>query len=420
MRYKISHPSKQLRGSINLTASKSESNRALIIQAICAEDFSISNLANAEDTQILQNIIETEIVNPQQTYDVGAAGTTIRFLAAYFASMPGRELVLTGSERMKKRPIKPLVDALRQLGAQIDYVEADGFPPLRIQGKSLKGNEATLDPSVSSQFVTALLLIAPVLPHGLTIRFNGQKPVSHPYINMTLKMMEHFGVYGQYQGDCISVSPQKYSLGETGNAGYVVEGDWSAASYWYAIAALATEVDFTILGLKETSLQGDAVVTQLFEFFGVHTEFIEGGIRLRKERVNAVSFAYSFSDCPDIAQTLSVVVSALGIPSLFNGLETLTIKETNRLLALKNELAKMNTEVNILDDSIIEIKPAIGGLIPRAPIHTYEDHRMAMSFAALAILGNPVEIEQPAVVKKSYPNFWADLKSVGFVIEELA
>jgi 3-phosphoshikimate 1-carboxyvinyltransferase len=418
MRYKISHPSKELRGRIHLTASKSESNRALIIQAVCKEDFSVVNLAEAEDTQTLQRILETDIVNPQNTYDVGPAGTTIRFLTAYFATVPG-ERILTGSERMQKRPIKPLVDALLQLGGQIEYVEKSGFPPVKIRGASLKGNEVTIDPSVSSQFVTSLLLIAPALPHGLTIRFEGGKPVSHPYINMTLKMMEHFNVYGQYQDNCISVSNQHYSLREAESNEYVVESDWSAASYWYAISALATEVDFTLMGLRPDSLQGDSVVTQLFEFFGVHTEFIEGGIRLTKEKVNAENFAYNFSDCPDIAQTLAVVVSALGIPSLFNGLETLTIKETNRLQALKNELAKMKTRVEIANSNILEITPEGVGNLPSLPIETYDDHRMAMSFAPLAILGGIVEIKDPAVVRKSYPNFWNDLKSVGFVIEEI-
>ncbi len=418
MRYKISHPTRELKGSINLTASKSESNRALIMHAICEEDFTISNLAEAEDTQTLQRILETDVVNPKDVYDVGPAGTTIRFLTAYFASIPG-ERILTGSDRMKKRPIKPLVDALRQLGARIEYTEKEGFPPVRIHGVSLKGNEATLDPSISSQFVTALLLIVPMLPHGLTIRFSGGRPVSHPYINMTLKMMEYFNVYGQYQEDCISVSSQQYSVKEAESNVYKIEGDWSAASYWYAAAALATHVDFTIMGLKEHSLQGDSVVTQLFEFFGVHTEFIEGGIRLTREKVNAENLAYNFSDCPDIAQTLSVVVAALGIPSLFNGLETLTIKETNRLIALKNELGKMKTEVKITDNGIIEILPEGAGVVPDSPIECYEDHRMAMSFAPLAILGKSVEIKDPAVVRKSYPNFWNDLRSAGFVIEEL-
>ncbi|MFI5148417.1 MAG: 3-phosphoshikimate 1-carboxyvinyltransferase [Bacteroidia bacterium] len=418
-RYRISHPTKNLQGTIRLTASKSESNRALIIQAICEEDFQVGNLALAEDTQTLQRIIEQDIVAPQDSYDVGPAGTTIRFLTAYFSCIPGVR-ILTGSERMKKRPIGPLVDALRQLGAKIEYTGEQGYPPLRIQGSALMGNEAVVDPSVSSQFVTALLLIAPMVQHGLTIRFEGNKPVSHPYLNMTLKMMEHFGVYGQYQQNSISVSAQKYSMKESESTEYEVEGDWSAASYWYAMAALSKEADLTILGLREQSLQGDSVVARLFEFFGVHTEFISEGVRLTKYKVNAENFAYDFSDCPDIAQTLAVVVAALGIPSLFNGLSTLTHKETNRLQALHNELHKMDCEVKISGDAVLEIKPAgayksLGGVV-----RTYEDHRMAMSFAPLALVNEQIEIEQPEVVRKSYPGFWNDLKSMGFTIEELA
>jgi 3-phosphoshikimate 1-carboxyvinyltransferase len=418
MRYKISHPSGILKGTITLTASKSESNRALLIQAVCEDDFSIENLAEAEDTQILQKILETQIVNPQEVYDVGPAGTTIRFLTAYFSSIPGVR-ILTGSERMRKRPIGPLVDALRQLGAQIDYTEQEGFPPLRIKGTVLSGNETVIDPGISSQFITALLLIAPQLPHGLTIRFKGGDPVSHPYVAMTLKMLEHFGVYGQYHGDCISVSTQRFSVKEAECSEYKIEGDWSAASYWYAMAALSKDVDLTILGLKKQSLQGDAVVSSLFDFFGVRTEYVGGGIRLTKEKVNAENFAYNFSDCPDIAQTVAVVAASLGIPSLFNGLQTLTIKETDRLQALKNELAKMDTTVNILPNAIIDIKPLKAGMPLRAPVNTYEDHRMAMSFAPLAIAGHPVEIEHPEVVRKSYPGFWNDMKSLGFVVEEV-
>jgi 3-phosphoshikimate 1-carboxyvinyltransferase len=418
MRYRISHPSRNIHGTIRLTASKSESNRALIIQAICEDDFSVNNLALAEDTQTLQRILETDVVNPQDVYDVGPAGTTIRFLTAYFSCIPGLR-ILTGSERMKKRPIGPLVDALRQLGAKIEYTETPGFPPLRIQGTALTGNEASVDPSVSSQFVTSLLLIAPMLPHGLTIRFQGNKPVSHPYLTMTLKMMEHFGVYGQYQDDSISVSTQRYKLQEPDCSEYEVEGDWSAVSYWYSMVALAQEADITILGLKQESLQGDAVVARLFEFFGVHTEYVEGGIRLTKEKVNAENFAYDFGDCPDIAQTLAVVVSALGIPSLFNGLETLKQKETNRLQALKSELAKMGCDVTVSGDSVLDIKPAASRCALKASISTFEDHRMAMAFAPLALSNGPVEIENPDVVRKSYPGFWNDLQAVGFVIEKL-
>lgn len=412
MRYTISHPTKKLAGTITLTASKSESNRALIIQALCSEKFEISNLAAAEDTITLNQILQTP---NSGLLDVGAAGTTMRFLTSYLATKMGTR-ILTGSDRMKKRPIGILVNALRELGAEIEYFEEEGFPPLKIIGKQLKGGEIEMDGNVSSQFISALLLVSPELQNGLVIKFKGEV-TSRPYINMTLKMMEEFRVYGQWQGNSISVSKQNYHKKSEEDYTYKVEGDWSAASYWYAMVALSAEADLTIKGLKHPSLQGDAILADVFTFFGVKTEYIPDGIRITKNRIKDEHFGFDFSDCPDIAQTVAVVVSALNIPALFNGLHTLRIKETDRIQALKTELKKVGTEVEILNDNSIKISPT--SLIPSpSSIQTYEDHRMAMAFAALAMKLNEISIEDPGVVKKSYPNFWNDLKSLGFVIKE--
>ena len=412
MSYTISHPTKKLSGTISLTSSKSESNRALIIQALCSEKFEIKNLAEAQDTVTLNKILHS----PESDYvDVGAAGTTMRFLTAYFSTKIGTH-ILTGSERMKKRPIGILVNALRELGAQIEYTEEEGFPPLKITGKALRGGEIEVDGSVSSQFISALLLIAPELQNGLVIKFKGEI-TSRPYINMTLKMLEEFRVYGQWHDNSISVSQQNYHKKSDADYAYKVEGDWSAASYWYAMAALSAEADLIIKGLNHPSLQGDSIVADVFTFFGIKTEYISDGIRITKTRIKDEHFGFDFSDCPDLAQTVAVVVSALNIPALFNGLHTLKIKETDRVEALKAELKKLGTEVEILSDNSVKITPTASLKNPNA-ISTYEDHRMAMAFSALAMKLESITIENPEVVKKSYPNFWEDLKSVGFVVKE--
>ncbi|MCW3084268.1 MAG: 3-phosphoshikimate 1-carboxyvinyltransferase [Bacteroidetes bacterium] len=417
MMYRLSNTSKKLTGSIDLTASKSESNRALIIQALCSDRFEITNLATAQDTQVLQQILkaEAESTASENHYDVGPAGTTMRFLTAYFAARPGTH-VITGSDRMKKRPIGILVDALRSLGANITYLEKEGFAPLKIEGKTLKGGEVEIDGNVSSQFISALLLVSPAFQNGLVIKFKGEI-TSRPYINMTLKMLEEFGVYGVWQENSISVSKQKYTV-EEDDFVYHVEGDWSAASYWYAFAALAEEADFTIRGLNHPSLQGDAIVADVFTFFGVKTEYIPDGIRITRTRIKDEHFGFDFSDCPDLAQTAALVTAGLQIPAFFNGLHTLRIKETDRIVALKNELSKIGVEVEILNDNSIKIKPEGAALRPEV-IHTYDDHRMAMSFAALAMKVDHVTIEHPEVVKKSYPGFWNDLEKIGFTIEEI-
>lgn len=415
MIYRISHPTKQLFGKIRLTSSKSESNRALIIQALCSDPFEIDNLSVSDDTLVLKETFLKlmEGGSPLQL-DVGAAGTSFRFLTAYLSGRIGN-YTLTGSERMKKRPIGILVEALRSLGASIRYLEEPGFPPLEINGKVLRGGEVEIDGSVSSQFISALLLIAPTLQNGLVIRFTG-KISSRPYINMTLKMMEEFRVYGQWQGNSISVSPQQYRRKSEADYKFRVGGDWSAASYYYSMVAFANDADLVIEGLNHPSLQGDAVLADLYTFFGVHTEFLFNGIRLTKRKFKDDNFGFDFSDCPDLAQTVAVTVSGLKIPAFFNGVHSLRIKESERVKALQAELAKLGIRLIELDEQSFEIVPAaFSGKSVR--VATYDDHRMAMAFAAFALLTDGIELNDPLVVSKSYPGFWDDLRQIGFNIE---
>lgn len=416
--YRISNPSKQLKGNIMLASSKSESNRALIIQALCNEKFEINNLATAEDTRILKQILETkyETPYPEVTYNIGSAGTTMRFLTAYFSTRPGI-FILTGNERMKKRPIGILVDALRKLGANIEHLEEDGFPPLKITGNYLKGGEIEIDGNVSSQFVSALLLVSTEFHSGLIIKFKGEI-TSRPYIEMTLKMMQEFRVYGLWQRNSISVSKQKYHKKSDEGYTYTIEGDWSSASYWYAFAALSKEADFVINGLKHQSLQGDAIVADIFSMLGVSTTYVENGIRITKLGTHPEHVGYDFSDCPDLVQTIAVVVSALNMSAYFNGLHTLKIKETDRIIALKNELAKIGVVVEIENDNCIKINTC-SNLIQPEFIATYDDHRMAMAFACLAMKFESITIENPNVIIKSYRNFWKDLKQHDFIIKEI-
>jgi 3-phosphoshikimate 1-carboxyvinyltransferase len=415
MIYRISHPTKIIKGEITLTASKSESNRALIIQAVCADSFEIKNLAKAEDTQTLQRILQEIKTNAgvgEHTYNVGAAGTTMRFLTAYLATQQGTH-ILTGSERMKNRPIGVLVDALRDLGADIEYLAKEGYPPLQIKGKELTGSDVLIDGSVSSQYITALLLIAPTLKNGLSLRFTGEV-TSRPYISMTLKMLKEFGVDANWDEDTITIIKTNYKT--TADYTYYVEGDWSSASYWYAFAALAKEANLTINGLKNNSLQGDSVVADIFNFYNVNTVFnTENNSITISNTVTEPKGNFDFSDCPDLAQTVAAVTSALGITVKFSGLHTLRIKETDRSLALQIELKKLGTDVKMFGDDTIVITPGRLNLAPTS-IATYEDHRMAMAFAAFALVCNYIDIEESEVVRKSYPDFWDDLKNMGFVI----
>jgi 3-phosphoshikimate 1-carboxyvinyltransferase len=424
-RYRITKPVRDLKGTIELTASKSESNRVLIIRALCKHPFNIHHLAAAQDTVTLANILKkvkeettaTSLVGADvlgedlALHNVGPAGTTMRFLTAYFASLEGTR-ILTGSDRMKQRPIALLVDALRSLGAQIEYLEKEGYPPLKITGTALKGGEVTIAGNVSSQYISALLLIAPVMEKGLQLRLSGEI-TSMPYITMTLKTMEYFGVNYRWENNTIHVEPQAYQSKD-----FFVEADWSAASYWYEMAALAEHIDLEIKGLKEYSLQGDSIACWLFSFFGVHTTFEENNtIRLSKRKIPTQQLGFDFGDCPDLAQTIAVTAGALNIPCFFTGLHTLRIKETDRIEAIRAELAKFGIRVQTGPDTIKIIRGEKAEEKITATVATYEDHRMAMAFAPLAYRLKEVIIEEPEVVSKSYPDFWKDLEKVGFKIE---
>jgi 3-phosphoshikimate 1-carboxyvinyltransferase len=413
--YKISKPNRNIVGEITLDGSKSFSNRVLIIQALCETDFPIHNLSTSNDTQTLVKLLaQTDI----DTFDCGAAGTTFRFLTAYFALQEGTQ-ILTGSERMKQRPIGKLVNALLALGCDIEYLETEGYPPLKINSpKTLATNGLIIPADTSSQYISALLLVAPTLPKGLKLTLDG-KIVSLPYIKMTLSLMEYFGVKHTWKGNTITVEKQAYQPRVV-----TVEADWSAASYYYAMAAFADELDLKLNGLFKNSSQGDSVITEIGFHFGVDTVYTEGGIQLKKTgNPKTEFFEWNFVKCPDIAQTLAVVCAGRNVQGLFTGLETLFIKETDRVAALKNELAKVGVSfvkmpARFSQRSEKQYFMVEGKLnfesTPTFP--TYEDHRMAMAFAPLAMF-HEIEIEEPAVVGKSYPQFWADLKKLGFEVK---
>ena len=403
MDIKVTHKSNVVKGEIKLTSSKSISNRVLIIQALCADGFEIENLAAAEDTQVLQRLLASN----ESILDVGLAGTTMRFLTAYLSLKEG-VTVLTGAKRMKERPIKVLVEALGQLGADISYEENIGYPPLKISGGKLDKDELTIGAGVSSQYISALLLIAPKLENGLKLTLAGDL-ISKPYIDMTIAIMQYFGAEVKWNKNTIEVKPGFYIAKD-----FIVEADWSAASYWYGIAALATEADITLYGLQRDSLQGDAAVVDIYKNFGVETIFIDGGIRLLKPsnfKCQTPAINYNFSNCPDIAQTVAVTCAALNIEAHFTGLITLRIKETDRIEALHIELTKLGFKLDV-DGDKLNVK-SHGVLCSNQAVKTYHDHRMAMAFAPLALLAE-IAIEDKQVVEKSYPSFWEDLQVVGF------
>jgi 3-phosphoshikimate 1-carboxyvinyltransferase len=391
MIYTLQAPSR-IRAAIRLPASKSISNRVLILNALSRSPYPIENLSDSDDTRVLRNALQSTGTD----FDIGAAGTSMRFLTAYLSQLPGK-WTLTGSERMKNRPIGLLVEALRRCGAQIEYLEKEGFPPLQMQGKPLQGGTINIDGGVSSQYISALLMIAPCMEKGLTLCLEGTM-ISQPYIRMTLGLMEQFGVKAHGNHPTIEIPPQSYVP-----LPFRVEGDWSAASYWYEIQALAPENSrIELIGLEKNSLQGDAKVERLFE-------------AIRSERNNNL-FCYDFINEPDVAQTLAVTGCLLNIPFRFTGLQSLRIKETDRLTALQTELRKLGYVVRIESNSVLEwtgerCKPESHPLIA-----TYEDHRMAMAFAPVCLKTGSIRIAHPEVVGKSYPRYWDDLAAAGFTI----
>jgi 3-phosphoshikimate 1-carboxyvinyltransferase len=408
---------KELKGTLQLPASKSISNRLLIIRALSESDFEINNLSESSDTVLLGKLLtDIKTVRHDQgltELNTGNAGTAMRFLTAYLAMSAGN-WVLTGNARMKHRPIGILVDALKPLGASIEFLGALGYPPLLIKGRTLKGGEIVVDPGISSQFVSALLMVAPKIPGGMILHLSGP-PVSYPYVNMTIRLMADFGVNVKRERSYLKIPECGYH-----NHSYTVEADWSAAAFWYEAAALSGEVDLYLTGLKKESLQGDAVLADLYQCFGVYTEFLETGIHLVKAKARQEFCSFNFADFPDIAPAVITTCAVLGMSGKFSGLKNLKIKETDRVLALQTEYAKMgisietNLEANL--SSGLEFVPANIEVPSGIRFKTYDDHRMAMTFAPLAIMSGEVLIESPEVVEKSYPGFWTDLATLGFEI----
>ncbi|MFP4024640.1 MAG: 3-phosphoshikimate 1-carboxyvinyltransferase [Thiohalospira sp.] len=410
MRFEIKAPDKQVVNTINLPASKSLSNRLLIIRALSANYFDIHNLSTSNDTNVLIKALN-HLSDP--VIDIGAAGTAMRFLTAFLSITPG-ETILTGSERMKQRPIKILVDILKELGARIEYLEKEGFPPLRINGSTLlKTKPINIKGNISSQYISALLMIAPVLENGLTINIE-DKILSKDYINMTLQIMQNHGINFQWNKNIIKVKKGNYLPKET-----TVEPDWSAASYWFAIISLLKNTEILLSGLQKNSLQGDSVLTGIFKTLGVQSKFNENGLFIKNIPTTCSHFEYDFTDCPDLAQTLAVTLVAKNIPFRLNGLDNLSIKETDRIKALVDEFEKMgiHLQTNGKDYLMWEGNEDIK-ISSNHFVKTYDDHRMAMAFAPLAIITKSLIIDDPEVVKKSYPNFWDDLKAFGFEINK--
>lgn len=402
---KITHPNGHLAGKLEVTGSKSESNRALILQAFYSS-IKLKNLSNSDDTQVLQEALKKD----SGTIDIHHAGTAMRFLTAYYAAKEGANVILTGSRRMKERPIELLVNALRSMGADIEYAEKEGFPPLHIKGEKFSEATVSLKANVSSQYISALMLIAPTLPEGLEISLEG--PVtSTPYINMTLELLRYFGFSADFNGQKIAVAPGKSIAAKT----LTIESDWSSASYFYSIAAISEQAEIELSSYKLNSRQGDAEVATIFEHLGVKTEYLDNSIKLsRKNLKHPHSLKLDLQNTPDLAQTIAVCCLGLGIGCELNGLHTLKIKETDRLLALKTEMEKFGANVEITGDSL-KLYPT-ANLKEGVSIATYNDHRMAMAFAPLA-LKVPVEIQEAEVVSKSYPEFWEHLATLGFTEE---
>ena len=405
MQIKVTAPAK-IHTTIQLPSSKSISNRALIINALGNGTHHPENLSDCDDTRVMIRALNDD----KETIDIMAAGTAMRFLTAYLSVTPGARII-TGTERMQQRPIQVLVNALRELGADIEYVANDGFPPLRITGRELRKDTISLPGNVSSQYISALLMIAPVLTNGLTIRLTGDI-ISRPYINLTLQLMNDFGVRAEWTDDHrLKVEPQAYH-----STPFYVE---SAASYWYQIVALSKEAEVTLPGLFKDSYQGDSQVAGIFRSLGVETIYKDKTVILKKNGKSVERLDYDFINQPDLAQTFVVTCALLNIPFRFSGLQSLKIKETDRMAALITEMRKLGYILHETDGSVLSWEGERCTTEEHPAIDTYEDHRMAMAFAPTCLALPEILINNPQVVSKSYPRYWEDLRQAGFIIKEV-
>ena len=393
---------------ITLNSSKSESNRLLIIQALSKEIINIKNLSNANDTIILKNLLNK---NPNSIWNIEDAGTTMRFLTS-FLSLKKNEVKITGSKRMEKRPIAILVNALNEIGAKIKYLKKEGYPPIYIKNKiSQKINSIQINGNISSQYISSLLLIAPILKNGITIKIV-EPFYSKPYVEMTLSLMKNFGIKYKWNKNKIKITNQKYLSGS-----YKIESDWSAASYWYSIVSINDHIrSLKLIGLRKNSFQGDKIIADIMKNIGVYTRFERDGISLIKNSNLESTKEINFKNCPDLAQTILVIAAVKKIKLKLKGLESLKIKETDRLIAMKKELKKIGCNFYEANDEWI-LEKRNNKLPKKLIINTYKDHRIAMSFASLSSKLELV-IRDPEVVNKSYPNFWNDLESIGYVCKK--
>ncbi len=400
----------QITATIQLPSSKSISNRALIINALGNGTYKPENLSDCDDTMVMIRALDQNL--PHDTIDIMAAGTAMRFFTAYLSVTPGSRII-TGTQRMQQRPIQLLVDALRELGADIEYVNNEGFPPLRIHGRELKKDHICLPGNVSSQYISALLMIGPSLKNGLKVTLTGDV-ISKPYINLTIQLMSDFGAQVSWTNDHeLQVVPQPYR-----SIPYYIESDWSAASYWYQMAALSQEATVTLPGLFEKSYQGDSKVADIFRSLGIETIFGDKTVTLKKTSTCVRRLNYDFINQPDLAQTFVVTCALMNIPFRFSGLQSLKIKETDRMAALICEMKKLGYVLQECDGSVLSWEGERCEPTGEA-IDTYEDHRMAMAFAPSALVLPNICINNPQVVSKSYPHYWEDLQKAGFIIKEV-
>lgn len=412
MDYRIFPPDALMEFSVTMPPSKSETNRALIINALTPGAPQPVNPAHCDDSQAIASALESSA----GTVNIGAAGTAMRFLTAYFAALPGRELTLDGSERMRQRPIGPLVDALRQCGAEISYIDREGFPPLRISGRKLKGGNAEVDATVSSQFVSALMMIAPVMEQGLHLELDGEL-ASAPYVRLTARLMRQAGIEIDLQPTYIHIEPQNYNPTQ-----FTIGGDWSAASYWYEIQALTCGFS-TLRGLDIEGAQADTVVARFFEQLGVVTTEPEEpdsdnakAVELLASPEQSPRLLLDFSNSPDILQTVAVTAVMLGIPFRFTGAQSLRIKETDRIEALKNEMLKLGAILSDDEPGVLEWDGSRRPIDEIPQFDTYNDHRMAMALAPVALYIPGIVVRDAQVVEKSYPDFWKHLTEIGFTL----